>query len=379
LILAEWPAEEKPELITDYAVSEEVLIVEYEREDEESYAEVEAVIEEDSISAEVEAEITVVHIDTAKSLVFETDVQDVKQDKIHIPSDFFEAHNRPELLEVIDADYNDIREDNIIPVASFIASPSSGCNNLHVKFINTSEYGSNFRWSFGDGGFSSEEHPSYFYDKPEIYNVELEIASESGTKDRIRQTVDVYRNPEAFFEINTDEESGYGRTVYFYNYSRDAEQFVWDFGDGNQSTDKNPTHIYFDEGNFDINLMVTSPDGCVDNMLLRNIFSDDTYYINFPNAFRPDRGGPSDGSYDPAEPVTKVFFPQYKGVAEFQLTIYDKSGRLIFETSILERGWDGYFNNQLVPFGVYIWKVRGRFENGKPFVKGGDVTVILNR
>jgi hypothetical protein len=113
-------------------------------------------------------------------------------------------------------------------------------------------------------------------------------------------------------------------------------------------------------------------------MIMENLFSGEDYFINFPNAFRPDMAGPSDGTYNPAEPVTKIFFPQYKGVAEYQLSIYSKAGLLLFETNNIGTGWNGYYNNRLVAPEVYIWKARGRFENGQPFVKAGDVTVILN-
>ncbi|TVR68770.1 MAG: PKD domain-containing protein [Marinilabiliales bacterium] len=269
-------------------------------------------------------------------------------------------------------------EDVIIPLADFGATPESGCHNLRVQFTDRSVNAASYRWSFGDGGFSTSMHPVYFYDQPGTYTVTLEVESERGLKDVAEQQITVYPKPEALFEVRADEDAGYGRTVYFFNYSRNAESYIWDFGDGNNSTAKDPVHVYLEPGNFTVSLTAVSEHGCTDIMELENIFSDEEYFISFPNAFRPDMGGPSDGRYDPADPVTKVFYPKYKGVSEYQLSIYNKSGLLLFETTNIEIGWNGYFNNRLVAPEVYIWKARGRFANGQPFVMAGDVTVIPN-
>jgi len=51
-------------------------------------------------------------------------------------------------------------------------------------------------------------------------------------------------------------------------------------------------------------------------------------------------------------------------------------GYLVFESNDPAIGWDGYYEDQLSTQGVYIWKVRGSFANGKSFLKSGDVTLI---
>ncbi len=52
-----------------------------------------------------------------------------------------------------------------------------------------------------------------------------------------------------------------GQTVSFQNTSKGANTFDWDFGDGNGSTEENPSHIYTAEGLFTIHLEVTNADG----------------------------------------------------------------------------------------------------------------------
>ena len=42
----------------------------------------------------------------------------------------------------------------------------------------------------------------------------------------------------------------------------DATAWAWDFGDGNTSTEQNPTHTYADYGEYMVCLTITGDDGC---------------------------------------------------------------------------------------------------------------------
>ena len=55
------------------------------------------------------------------------------------------------------------------------------------------------------------------------------------------------------FEIGSD-----GLTVTFTNNSTGAETYSWNFGDGNTSTDENPSHTYSAEGSYDVVLVASS-------------------------------------------------------------------------------------------------------------------------
>lgn len=62
--------------------------------------------------------------------------------------------------------------------------------------------------------------------------------------------------PMALFDYQID-----GIKVQFTNYSTDATEYLWDFGDGNTSTEENPLHEYAESGNFIITLTVTGKGG----------------------------------------------------------------------------------------------------------------------
>ena len=46
----------------------------------------------------------------------------------------------------------------------------------------------------------------------------------------------------------------------------------------------------------------------------------------------------------------------------FQLLVYDRWGNLIFQTSDINKGWDGHANggSEIAQIDVYVWKVTAR-------------------
>jgi len=66
--------------------------------------------------------------------------------------------------------------------------------------------------------------------------------------------------PDAGFVVDTTK-GCYPLTVQFTNYSLGGTVYNWDFGDGNTSADRNPKHIYADEGEYTAVLTIPGPDG----------------------------------------------------------------------------------------------------------------------
>ena len=268
-------------------------------------------------------------------------------------------------------------EEQIIVSAGFEASDYQGCAPLAVQFTSRSENAGSFYWSFGDGGSSDEEHPSYVFDEPGEYTVSLKIRGLDGKDYISARKMEVYVTPKAQFEYDEDISLAGGQPVYFYNYSKDAEYFAWDFGDDERSVLSDPVHYYRSAGNYDITLKVWTVNQCFDSTTVLNAFALSENNILFPNAFTPNMSGPAGGFYTVGDPRNEVFYPVVKGeVSEYELKIYNRAGQVIFETKDINYGWDGYYKDKLSGQGVYIWKARGRYSNGKTFVKSGDITLI---
>ncbi|AUS04903.1 PKD domain-containing protein [Pseudotamlana carrageenivorans] len=64
-------------------------------------------------------------------------------------------------------------------------------------------------------------------------------------------------------EFTTSLDASNQLTVIFRSYSTDATAYLWNFGDGNTSTDANPNYTYAQGGLYDVKLTTTSSDGLV--------------------------------------------------------------------------------------------------------------------
>jgi PKD repeat protein len=67
------------------------------------------------------------------------------------------------------------------PVANFYASPISGTVPLSVTFTDVSAGDpTSWAWNFGDGGSSTEQHPSYIYPTTGSYTVTQTVSNAEG-------------------------------------------------------------------------------------------------------------------------------------------------------------------------------------------------------
>lgn len=269
---------------------------------------------------------------------------------------------------------------NIPGKALFVPAITSGCIPLKVQFRNYSDLSASPRWSFGDGGYSRERDPEWIYDIEGEYKVTLNIVYEDGREEVSSALINAYPKPVAHFEIIQGEPANKDYEVRFVNYSSNAVKYFWEFGDGQTSEVFEPYHKYTRPGNYNIKLTVYSELGCQDSQTVLNAFSGSGNFIEFPNAFIPNPGGPTGGHYSYTSDLTaSIFHPVFSEVTEYQLRIFSKRGILIFESNDINIGWDGYLNGQLCEPGVYIWKVRGKFRNGELFTRLGDLTLLRNQ
>jgi PKD repeat protein len=259
----------------------------------------------------------------------------------------------------------------------FESSAITGCAPLKLNFRINSTSIDSCRWTFGDGGSSIEKSPDWIFDVEGEYLVVLKVFSSDGSQLTSSSLITVYPKPQARFEINPEKAILPKDEIRFSNFSSNAVHFSWDFGDGNVSDLIEPTHLYEKFGNYTVRLVAVSQYGCSDSLTVKNAFSGSEYFIDFPNAFIPSTLGPTGGYYSAkSDESAQVFHPTSSGVSDYQLKIFSKIGILIFESKDVNIGWDGYYRGQICEPGVYVWKVRGSFRNGEPFIKMGDVTLL---
>jgi large repetitive protein len=63
-------------------------------------------------------------------------------------------------------------------------------------------------------------------------------------------------------------------------------------------------------------------------------------------------------------------------VKDFKMRIYDRWGELVFESTDITVGWDGYYRGELSQQDVYAVQVWVRFIDDREVERLGDLTLI---
>lgn len=103
----------------------------------------------------------------------------------------------------------------------------------------------------GDGEFTSSSSGDFV----------ITYTTTGTCPDEANDTVEVFELPVAAYTFTGSI------TVDFTDASTGSSlTYLWDLGDGNTSTQQNPTHTYDTDGNYTVCLTVTNPDGCTDSV-----------------------------------------------------------------------------------------------------------------
>ena len=116
-------------------------------------------------------------------------------------------------------------------------------------------------------------------------------------------------------------------------------------------------------------LYTTTTEGCRDSVSAPvEIVPVFTIYI--PNAFTPDGNGNND-----------YFSAKGADINEFNMMIFDRWGELIFQSTNIEKGWDGKANNgkEIAEQGVYVYKIAVRDFENRYHDYTGHVTLLASQ
>ncbi len=139
------------------------------------------------------------------------------------------------------------------PTAGFSLANSVYCVGEEIAFENnSSDNSTSYSWNFegADTASSSEENPIITYSQVGTYDVSLTVSNPVG------EDVDMQSSVITIMDVPTVafSSSSIQLSFDFENLSEGSENCVWDFGDGNTSTDSDPSHTYTSEGEFTVTL-----------------------------------------------------------------------------------------------------------------------------
>jgi PKD repeat protein len=213
--------------------------------------------------------------------------------------------------------------------------------------------GAQYYWDFGDGNYSTQANPYYYYANPGVYTVCLTVYdSLQNFCDSTCHNVTVQSSGGCNATFTSLDSMGY---VFFLSSTTagSGAMYFWDFGDGNYSNAANPSHVYTNPGMYLICLTVYDS--------LQNFCDSVCYTVQvsataieesaLQNSFSA-APNPADGS------LTLSYFTASSGNVE--ITFYDAAGRIADTKSVAVQGAgknSTEINTNTMAQGIYLVKI----------------------
>lgn len=254
---------------------------------------------------------------------------------------------------------------------------AEGCAPLTVHYPVLNLGNVVYHWNLGNGNTSNMPAPVVTYPAGN-YVASLTITTALGCSAHSNGggAIHAYPNPTAQFTASTWTTDIDAPTIDFTDQSSGAiTSYSWIFGEGGTSSVQDPSYNFMDVGTFEVELMVTDTNGCT-STVYHPITITPVYDVEIPTAFTPNTDGPGSGQYVTGDLSNDVFYPFVRFVKDFRMRIFNRWGELIFESTDLKIGWDGYYRGVLSPQDVYMVQTWYKFVDGKQVQKLSDLTLF---
>jgi gliding motility-associated-like protein len=262
-----------------------------------------------------------------------------------------------------------MKSNNGMPVfvSSFLNIPFFDCDtkchgdNTNFILLNTSNIDS-ISWSFGDAAsaanISGQFAPVHVFSNPGNYTVSVTEWFEGQAFTRTRNIRIDPLPPKSFASYNDSVYIIPGSVIKL-DGGEAMKTYFWQDGSSDRYFEASLAGYY--------HVSIVDTNCCAMSDTLKVVYLD----LVLPSAFTPDQDGHND--WFRAKGANQ-------GVDDFSLYVYNKWGQLVWHTSDLLAGWDGTFNGQACPLGVYSYILRysssGEAIKKKSILKKGMVTLI---
>ncbi len=224
---------------------------------------------------------------------------------------------------------------------------TSGCSVFHIQSAYNTPGLGNWVWHISNGDSVTGLSFTYSFSDPGNYTVYLSAETVNGCLiESDTAQINVLPAPDADFSFDpplfsigemislTDESSG------------ELISWQWEYEGEVISNDNlaNLTPEVYDD--IEITLTVQALNGCIDSITkIIPMNSRDLLYV--PNAFTPNGDG-----------INDLFFPvDYLGIVH-EMEIYNRWGELVWQSDPNTNSWDGKYKGEVVPDGLYTWKIQ---------------------
>ena len=199
-------------------------------------------------------------------------------------------------------------------------------------------------------------------------NKKIKYTIEYGNKNCVLDSVieiSFYKLPEANFEYSPSNSSLEEPVIFFYDKSKNTNQWNWNFGDFESSQIQNPAHNYEMENIYPVQLIASNSGGCADS-ITKDVYISPYDFVKLPSAFSPNQDGRNE-----------TFGILSAGNIELiEFKIFNRWGNLVFKTSDIEEAWDGKRRGEDQNAGTYVYYVKWLKSSGEVNEIKGNMTLL---
>ncbi len=226
-----------------------------------------------------------------------------------------------------------------------------------------------YQWDMGDGTITESNFMDHTYSKPGIYHVKLRLL-DIHTKEIVKvspaKEITIHALPDN--HITHYMENNIIPTAFFSQNIEEGEKITWEIEDLHRSYAKEFAYEFKKKGTYQVKCTIINEFGC-SSTKTDHIKINHDYNLLAPSSFTPNGDG-----------INETFIPKALLVSElpFTMTIYDKSGKLVYQTTDANSPWDGLYTKDLrkAPEGSYVWNVVIEHTNAAPERYQGTVTLL---
>tara|TARA_B100000508_G_scaffold141097_1_gene146974 strand:+ start:66731 stop:70159 length:3429 start_codon:yes stop_codon:yes gene_type:complete len=162
------------------------------------------------------------------------------------------------------------------PIVS-IGAPANVCEGAEFSFedLSNTTDGSlinSWNWDLSDGTIISVDDSSHIYNTNGTFNIELTVSTTAGCSNTTSQQIDVIPKPEMTFVSSNECQNSLIQFNGGQLTPTQISSWEWNFDDiisgaNNVGFGQNATHVYENAGDYDVMLVGTDINGCIDTVI----------------------------------------------------------------------------------------------------------------
>lgn len=253
------------------------------------------------------------------------------------------------------------------PVADFTATDVCQGDEMDLVDQSTVANGTvnDWDWDLGNGTTDFGSSTSVVYEEAGSYDVQLVVSTAAGCVDSATAAVTVFDNPVADGSFGSNSLDA----TFTTELGQDEEAY-WVILDTAYNTLGELNYTFPDSGWYDVALVVTNANGCMDTAIY-SIYVEGLPEYELPNVFTPN-----------GDEFNERFQPETYAMTQATMKIYNRWGRPVFSFDgavppVDLWGWDGTINGGAkAAAGTYYYILDLKGVNGDNFSEQGTVTLV---